>query len=274
MDFIESKYDKIARNISLPTPERERELSNVIINKIGSERDMAICELVNGNMRLVLNLTKKYKRMPDYADTLFDGNLGLIKAALTYDANKGRFSTWATPKIKTEVRNGLLSRLRSPLSVSRYASELAFKINDIQPDKNGDLVLPDVPSAKLAMMGIMDGIPLYNEEGEVNDIVDSNMRSAFEEVQINDLIELINKATTELGLTEDEILLVSESNIKSNQESFAPIMAQKLNTSPSNVRMLRAKLLWKIRRKILEYIGKKEYAMISELGKLPEKNWR
>lgn len=273
-DFTENKYEKIARSIDRITPEREAELSAIIMSKEGEDRDMAVCELFNGNMRMVLNLTKQYKRMPDYADTLFDGNLGLIKATLSYDHTKGRFSTWATPKIMTAVRDGLLSRLRSPLSVSRYASELAFRIKDIKPDTNGDIALPDVPSVKLAMAGIMDGIPLYKDDGDFHDIIDDNMRTSSDEVQINDLIELVSEVTSELGLTEDEILLVSESNLTSNQDSFAPRLAKKLGTSYSSVRMLRAKLLWKIRRRIFEKVGKEEYLLLSAFGKLPKANFR
>ena len=267
-------YAETAKQFDVPTKQREIELSDIIINGCEDDRDMAMMELVHGHMRLVLNLTRRYKNMPDFVDTLFDGNFGLVKAALTYDHRKGKFSTWATPKILTEIRDGLLSRLNSPLSVTRYASEFAFKIKHLNPDKNGNVNIPDIAIAKLAMLGIMDGIPLYDENGNPVDIVDVATRSAADNVQNNDLIELVKKATTELHLTDDEIMLVSEAGCKSNDGSIVPLLAQKNGVSGSAIRMRRTKLLWQIRRKILSYVGKEEYLMLSAIGHIPENNWR
>lgn len=270
----EMTYKNAAWSFPLPTPHREAELSNIIMNGSGEDRDMAILEMVNGNMRQVLSLTKRYKRMPDFVDTLFDGNFGLVKAVLTYDHRIGRFSTWSTPKIKTEIRNGILSRLHSPLSVSRYATELAFKIKNIHPDKNGDVTLPDISVTKLAMMGVMDSIPLYADDGTAVEIEDAGTESAFDEVQRNDIIDLVKRATDELGLTDDEITLVSEACSKSNDGSIVPSLAKKWGLTTSSIRMTRAKLLWKIRRKILEYVGKDEYLVLSATGSTPGRDWR
>ena len=270
----ERKYQAAARSVPIPSNQRNAELSTIIMEGAGDDRDMAVMEMVNGHMRMVLNLTRQYRSMPDFADTLFDGNFGLIKAVLTYDYRKGKFSTWATHKIKTEIRDGILSRLNSPLSVTRYATELAFKMKDIKPDKNGDVVLPDVQVAKLAMLGIMDAIPLYDENGSPIEVEDLKTESAFDEVQRNDLLEFVRKATDELGLTDDEIALVSETGCKSNGGSMVSSIAEKLGISSSAVRMRRAKLLWKIRRKILSYVGKDEYLLLSEVGHIPPNNWR
>ena len=95
----ERQYEDYARSIQIPTPCREAELSSIIMGRHCQDRDLAICELVTGNMRIVLSLAKKYRRMPDYVDTLFDGNLGLVKAAMDFDSAKGRFTTHAVMRI-------------------------------------------------------------------------------------------------------------------------------------------------------------------------------
>lgn len=272
IESSEKAYEEKAIGIDLITPERILELSKIIQNNDGEQRDMAICEMVNGNMRLVLKLTKKYKRMPDYEDTLFDANLGLVKAVFSYDPEKGKFSTWASQKIFTEIRDGLLSRLNSPLSVSRYGTDIAFRIKNIQADVSGDVDLPDVHVVKMAMVGIMDGIPMENEHGEKHEIEDQTVRSPSEEVQITDLIEMVKETTTELNLSDDDINLVSDSG--SGNGSCVPILAKKLDMKPSTLRMRRAKLLWQIRKRIFDKVGKEEYLLLSAFDKLPGRDWR
>jgi len=272
IESSEKEYEKQAISIELITQERISELSQIIQNEIGEEREMAICEMVNGNMRLVLKLTKKYRKMPDYEDTIFDANLGLIKAVFSYDHLKGKFSTWATQKILTEIRDGLLSRLKSPLSVSRYGTDIAFKIKNIQLDSNGNADIPDVQIAKMAMIGIMDGIPMENENGETHEIEDQSVRTPLEEVQIKDLVEMVNQITNELNLSDDDITLVSDTGL--SNDSCVPALAEKLGIKTSTLRMHKAKILWQIRRKIFDRIGKEEYLSLSKLGKLPGGNWR
>ena len=60
-----------------------------------------------------------------------------------------------------------------------------------------------------------------------------------------------------LKMTEDDIQLVAESCSKSIKDSFVPALAKRLGVKPSNLRMRRAKLLWQIRRKLYEKIGKR-----------------
>jgi len=274
MEYVPVKeYEKIARKHKLLTVKRASELSSLILDGSGEEREKAILEMVNSNMRLVLSLTKRYRSMPHFADTLFDGNFGLIKAVLTYDYRKGRFSTWAKPKILTEIRNGLLSRINSPLSVTRYATELAFKINKLIPDGNGDIKVPDLPVARMAMLGIMKSIPLYDDNGNPIEVEDTRTESILDIVQHNDLMSLVKRATDELKLTEDELILISDAGSSSNS-TVVSVMSKKWGVSGSTVRMTRVKLLWQIRRKILRYVGRKEYLMLSAEDDIPQSSWR
>lgn len=70
----------------------------------------AINELTNSNLRLVLNVVKKYKSytgigVADISDLVQEGNIGLYKAVLNYDPDLGyKFSTYAYPKIRAAIK--------------------------------------------------------------------------------------------------------------------------------------------------------------------------
>ena len=66
-------------------------------------------DLVNGNLKLVLSILKKYNNRCDNMDDLFQiGCIGLIKAIDNFDLNFDvKFSTYAVPMILGEVKRYL-----------------------------------------------------------------------------------------------------------------------------------------------------------------------
>ena len=83
-------------------------------------------ELVNGNLKLVLSILKKYNNRCDNMDDLFQiGCIGLIKAIDNFDLNFDvKFSTYAVPMILGEVKRYL--RDSSSLRVARSIKDLAY----------------------------------------------------------------------------------------------------------------------------------------------------
>lgn len=83
---------------------------------------------INGNLRLVLSVIRKFFSKGENADDLFQiGCVGLIKAIDNFDLEQNvQFSTYAVPMIMGEVRRYL--RDNSSLRVSRSVRELAYKI--------------------------------------------------------------------------------------------------------------------------------------------------
>lgn len=59
--------------------------------------------LVADNLKLVISIAKKYEFAMPIEDLIQEGNIGLIKAAETYDETLGAFSTHATPIIRTHM---------------------------------------------------------------------------------------------------------------------------------------------------------------------------
>ena len=84
--------------------------------------------LVNGNLKLVLSILKKYTSRVDNLDDLFQiGCIGLIKAIDNFDITLGlKLSTYAIPMISGEIRRYL--RDNNLLRVSRSLKDLAYKV--------------------------------------------------------------------------------------------------------------------------------------------------
>lgn len=85
-------------------------------------------ELINGNLKLVLSILRKYGNKCDNLDDLFQvGCIGLIKAIDNFDlSHEVRFSTYAVPMIIGEIKRYL--RDYSSVRISRSVKDLAFQI--------------------------------------------------------------------------------------------------------------------------------------------------
>ena len=97
-------------------------------------------ELINGNLKLVLSILRKYNNRTDNMDDLFQvGCIGLIKAIDNFDLkHEVKFSTYAVPMIIGEVKRYL--RDNSSLRISRSIKDLAYKTLKLKEEltnKNG-----------------------------------------------------------------------------------------------------------------------------------------
>jgi RNA polymerase primary sigma factor len=77
--------------------------------------------LVRSNLRLVVNIAKKYAdRGMGLGDLIEEGNLGLIKAVDYFDPDRGtRFSTYAAWWIKQSIKRALLTNVQ-PVHIPTY----------------------------------------------------------------------------------------------------------------------------------------------------------
>lgn len=84
-------------------------------------------DLVEGNLKLVLSILKRFNNRCDNMDDLFQvGCVGLLKAIDNFDLSHGvRFSTYAVPMILGEVRRYL--RDNNSIRVSRSLKDIAYK---------------------------------------------------------------------------------------------------------------------------------------------------
>ena len=111
-------YLKEIDEASLLTWEQEYELGKQVVQY---NDPWAREQLVRSNLRLVVNIAKKYAgRGMGLSDLIEEGNLGLIKAVDYFDPERGtRFSTYAAWWIKQCIKRALLENVQ-PVHVPTY----------------------------------------------------------------------------------------------------------------------------------------------------------
>jgi len=141
-------------------------------------RDM----LINGNMKLVLSILKRFYNKSDNLDDLFQiGCVGLIKAIDNFDlAYDVRFSTYAVPMILGEIKRYI--RDSNSIKISRSIKDIAYKTLKLKEDiylKTGfepsikeiadilNVEEYDVSNALVAMKSPISMYePIYNDGGD------------------------------------------------------------------------------------------------------------
>lgn len=108
-------------------PVLSNEEKNELFIKIKNGDEEARNKFINGNLRLVLSVIKRFKGRGENVDDLFQvGCIGLIKAIDNFDLNQNvQFSTYAVPMIIGEIRRYL--RDNNSIRVSRSVRDLAYK---------------------------------------------------------------------------------------------------------------------------------------------------
>lgn len=108
-------------------PVLSNEEKNELLKKIKNGDEKARQDFINGNLKLVLSVIKRFRFRADNADDLFQvGCVGLIKALDNFDLSQNvQFSTYAVPMIIGEIRRYL--RDNNPIRVSRSMRDLAYR---------------------------------------------------------------------------------------------------------------------------------------------------
>lgn len=117
-DATIKEYLKEIDEASLLTPEQERVLGRLVTE----ENDpWAREQLVRSNLRLVVNIAKRYAgKGMSLGDLIEEGNLGLIKAVDYFDPERGtRFSTYAAWWIKQGIKRAMLENVQ-PVHIPTY----------------------------------------------------------------------------------------------------------------------------------------------------------
>ena len=121
------KVDICGVNTSnLKTLSNEENLS--LFEKMHNGDKFARDDLINGNLKLVLSILKKFNNKVDNLDDLFQvGCLGLVKAIDNFDTSYGvTLSTYACPLIIGEMKRYIRDNIS--LRISRSVKDLAYKI--------------------------------------------------------------------------------------------------------------------------------------------------
>lgn len=163
------------------------EMNNLLI-KIEAGDQVARDKMIEGNLKLVLSVLKKFNDRHESQSDLFQvGCIGLMKAIDNFDMNFNvKFSTYAVPMIIGEIKRHL--RDNSSIKVSRSYKDLAYKAlaykdefqrkNHREPSIEEIAVFLEAKSMDvvLALEAIQDTIsmstPIYDNGGDIIELED------------------------------------------------------------------------------------------------------
>ncbi len=172
-------------------------------------------EFINGNLKLVLSVIRKFSNRNENPDDLFQiGCVGLIKAIDNFDTSQGvQFSTYAVPMIIGEIRRYL--RDNNSIRVSRSLRDTAYKAlsakekiisTQFKEPTIGEISKEiDIPKEEIVMAldAIQEPIslfePIYHDGGDAIYVVDQvkddkNTDEAWlEKIALNDALKKLNK---------------------------------------------------------------------------------
>ncbi|MDO4547407.1 MAG: sigma-70 family RNA polymerase sigma factor, partial [Clostridia bacterium] len=131
-------------------------------------------EFIQGNLRLVLSVLRRFHSRGENMDDLFQvGCIGLMKAIDNFDLSLGvRFSTYAVPMIIGEIRRYL--RDNNPIRVSRSIRDMAYRAlkarDELTYRQSVEPTISDIARAidekeedvVMALEAIQDPVSLYD----------------------------------------------------------------------------------------------------------------
>jgi RNA polymerase primary sigma factor len=133
---------KLAKQIEAGRIAREKMLDfdgsneerNILLSEIEDGRD-ARDHMIKANIRLVVNIAKKYRRFSSsFLDLIQAGNVGLIRAVDKFDYTMGnRFSTYATWWVRRSVLRHLNQKERT-IRLPNYLSTRIRKIHNVRKE--------------------------------------------------------------------------------------------------------------------------------------------
>ena len=117
-------YLKDIKNIPLLTPEDEKKIARKAKRGDANARKL----MISSNLRLVVNIAKKYSFLGvSITDLIEEGNLGLMRAVQKFEPNKGyRFSTYAAWWIRQHITRAIANQSKT-IRVPVYLTETITK---------------------------------------------------------------------------------------------------------------------------------------------------
>ncbi len=163
-------------------------------------------DLVNGNLKLVLSILRKYNNRTDNMDDLFQvGCIGLIKAIDNFDLSFDvKFSTYAVPMILGEVKRYL--RDNSSIRIARSIKDIAYHALIVKEELTNELsrepsvreIASKMNMSEFDVSNALDSMketisisePIYNDGGDTIYLSDQIEDKASKMKQIDDRIAL------------------------------------------------------------------------------------
>jgi RNA polymerase primary sigma factor len=266
-------YLKEIRIIPLLTAQEEITLSNKI-KKGGQKGEHARKAMIRANLRLVINIAKRYMHLgTPFLDLIEEGNLGLMKAVDKFKPEKGfRFSTYAAWWIRQSITRAIFEQgkmIRMPVYMNEMLTkwkktkeQLSQKLKRLPTDeeiaKKMKLSRSKIKQINFWLTTNTSSLeaPLGEDaEGEVMDLVQdrgaatpsSEIERLFDKERLTDLLEITN-------VRERTVLDMRFGLVDGKPHTLAEV-ANKLKVSRERVRQIEEHALGKLKKFIHDQPG-------------------
>lgn len=263
LDSVRMYLDEIGR-IPRFTPEEEREITQ----KYAETKDPQLLnEIVERNLRLSARVAKEFVHgdWNIYLDLVQEGNLGLMRAAKTFNPSLGfRFSTYAMWWLRQRMgryQDNTERSIRLPVHLMRelrkfrwdYQNYVDTNLREPSYDELLGFVNNDAEKLRLLYSHLLDTACLntpvgVNEHGEVTEMIDfvEAETNTEDEALINNLNEDLDWALSLLNDKECEVL-IKRFGLHGNAKMSLEAIGDEKGVTREYIRQIEARAIRKLK---------------------------
>jgi RNA polymerase primary sigma factor len=241
-----SHYLKDIRKLKVMTPEREKELAKRMLSPdiTKQEKDLIQREIVEGNLRFVITVSKQYQNQGlDLSDLIAEGNYGLIKAIENFDWSKNlRFISYAVWWIRQSILQSLNENARTIRLPVNIVQELHRAKKEL--DREG----VEIPDKFVSLPYTINLDNPLNEEGDTLIDIIANPNAAMADANLSNEETIKDKLIDMLSiLDERERSIIEDYFGLSGSSRTLEDIGSDFNLTKERVRQIKEKALRKLR---------------------------
>lgn len=269
-----NRYLDEVRSVKVLTPDEEFELTlratDLTLNE--SEREVALNELVNRNLRFVISVAKQYVSSENSLEDLInEGNHGLIRAARKFDPTKGfKFITFAVWWIRADIMSFIsknarqvkipikklatISKIRQQVCAIEQILQRQPTINEIMEHCKEDYTYEEIQfyfeheteqSYSLDKL-IVDGEG--NSCTRIEFLEDNLFGKADDDINNKDIIKLVDNLLNNIKDQKSKEVLILLFGLKGSEILSVREVAERMELSTEGVRRIKEKNLLKLKK--------------------------